>query len=247
MVPTRMRVLVAILLALAWAAVAEESASDPLIGRSRLYTDPDPSSPGGIQGRISRPSKPITQILAIPPDAPRLVYEGRIERSDRQGFRFDGLPMRKYDLVVIYENAFFEGLQLHRGESTLTDEDVRKIEATVQKSEPYFPAKIVHRLEGATGRGNYARGIYTYFQERKSDLLFNEYQGGWTRNDPRRTFKLVILKDVGPGWQIVRSRDLYPAWVTPGTLRPKHEFRKQLSRIRVADSVKDLGVIDLRP
>lgn len=247
MVPRPMRFLAVILLTVAWAVIADDSASDPLVGRSRLYTAPDASSPGGIQGRIARPSKPIKQILAIPSDAPRFVYEGIVTRSDGRGFRFEGLPMRKYDLVVIYENAFFEGLQLHRGASTLTDSDVEKIEATVQKSEPYFPYKIRHRLQGTTGRGNTARGIYTYYLDRKSDLLFNEYQGGWTRDDPRRTFKLVILKDVGPGWQIVRARDLYPAWVTMGTLRPKHHFRKQLSRIRVADSVKDLGDIDLRP
>lgn len=226
---------------------AAESPEDPLTGRSRLYSPSDPASPGGIRGRISHPPHPIEKILAIPPDAPHLVYQGRIDPSDPQGFLFTGLPMRKYDLVVVYRNAFFEGLQLHRGESSLTPEDKAKIQAGIQKSEPYFPNKIVHRLEGETGRGNLARGICTYYQERKSALLFNTHEGSYSRDDPRRTFKLVILKDVGPGWQIVRSRDLYPAWVTPGTVRPKHAYRTELSRIRVADSVKDIGVLNLRP
>lgn len=242
-----MKWLCLILVGAALSAGAAEAPEDPLIGRSRLYTPPDLSSTGGIEGRIGRPDNPIEQILAIPPDAPEKVYQGRIGRADQQRFRFEGLPMRTYDLVVIYKDAFFEGLQLQRGESTLTEEDTAKIHAGIQKSEPYFPHKIIHRLEGEAGRGNIARGICTYYLDRKSALLFNTHQGGFSRDDPRRTFKLVILKDVGPGWQIVRSRDLYPKWVTPGTMTPTHAFRKQLSRIRVADSVKDLGDIDLRP
>lgn len=237
-----------ILFALALTSGAAEPApEDPLVGRSRLYTAPDPSNPGGIQGHILRPRQPIEQILAIPPDEPRLVYQGTIEGSDKQGFRFEGLPMRKYDLVIIYRNSFYEGLQLLRGESTLTDDDKAKIDTSIQKSEPYFPYKIIHRLEGETGRGNSARAICTYYLDRKSALLFNSHEGGYSRDDPRRTFKIVILKQVGPGWQIERSRDLFPIWATPGTLKPKHEYRKQLSRIRVADSVKDLGTIDLQP
>ena len=54
---------------------AENMAVDPLEGRSRLYTEPDISATGGIQGRILRPPQPIEQILATPPDEPRLVYK----------------------------------------------------------------------------------------------------------------------------------------------------------------------------
>ena len=41
------------------------------------------------------------------------------------------------------------------------------------------------------------------------------FEGKSSRPDFRRTFKLVLLKDVGPGWQIARARDLYPVWVDP--------------------------------
>ena len=62
----------------------------------------------------------------------------------------------------------------------------------------------------------------------------------------RRDFKLVILKDVGPGWQISRTRSLYPIWdhqkrSTP----PRHHFSEALGRVRVADGVKELGELDL--
>jgi len=231
----------------AGAVLAADPAADPLAGRSRLYTPPDPAGAGGLHGRIGRPAGPIEQILAIPADEPRLVYQGRIEGADRQDFRFEGLPMRRYDLVVIYRDAFYEGLQLIRGAGSLTAADIEQIRQAIQSSEPYFPRKTIHRLEGETGRGQFARAICTYALDRKSSLLFNSHEGAYERDDPRRTFKLVILKNVGPGWQIVRSRDLYPIWATPGALQPSHAYRAELSRIRVADAVKDLGVIALHP
>lgn len=208
--------------------------------RDRLYTKADPRSPGGMSGRIVQPEEPIAQILAIPFDAPEKVYEGTIEGSDRQSFRFTGLPIRRYDLVVVYANSFYEGLQLHRGESTLTDGDRKKIDAIVQKSEPFFTHKVIHRLAGETGRGNLSRGVCTFYRDKPAD-----YTGGGPGENFRRTFKLVLLKDVGPGWQVVRTRDLYPITTSTKFLKPAHHHSEALSRIRVADSVKDLGNLDL--
>ena len=61
----------------------------------------------------------------------------------------------------------------------------------------------------------------------------------------RRTFKLVWLKDVGPGWQVVQKRDLYPCWTNKQTCKPKHNYKTALSAIRVAGGIKDVGEIDL--
>ena len=56
----------------------------------------------------------------------------------------------------------------------------------------------------------------------------------------------MLLKDVGPGWQIVRARDLYPVWVESRRRPlPEHHFSAALKQIRVADEVKDLGELDL--
>ena len=153
--------------------------------------------------------------------------------------------MRKYDLMVIYEKDFYEGLQLHRGESSLTDEDKKKIDAIIQKSEPFFTNKIIYRLEGETGRGNFSRCICTFLRAKGSELLWETHEGKWNREDFRRTYKLIILKDVGPGWQVVRARDLYPVWTEPKFVVPNHHYTRKLSRVRVADSVKDMGGIDL--
>ncbi len=215
--------------------IKNDGSIDP--GHGFLYTKPDPSSEGGIQGVVASPALPIEQVLAIPADEPRFVYQATITDPDRRSFYFKGLPMRKYDLIVIYADRFYEGLRLHRQADTLTPEDRTKIKAIVDASEPYFKAKHIHRLEGTTGRGNKARAICTFFREAPSLDGHPEY---------RRTFKVVQLKDVGPGWQIVRARDLYPVSFQPGTPLPRHNFTASLSGIRVTRSVKDLGQLKLK-
>lgn len=220
------------------------AAAEPL-ERTRLYTAPDAASPGGLKGHVAKPALPIEQILATPAADPEKVYQGEVSGPKRDVFQFKGLPVGKYDLVIIFENEFYEGLQLQREKSTLTPDDIAKINASIEKSEPYFPKKFVHRLEGETGRGNTARAICTYFRDKGSDLLLTQFEGGFNRPDFRRTFKLVLLKDVGPGWQITRARDLYPIWSAPKRPLPQHHFSAQLTSIRVADESKDLGELDL--
>ena len=207
--------------------------------RYRLYTRPDPAAQGGITGTILLPSQPIEQILAIPPDEPRLVYEGVVTGPGCRAFAFQGLPMRKYDLVVIYKDHLYEGLDLERGDNTLTPLDRQKIKATIDKAEPYFTRKIIHRMEGTTGRGNLARCIATFMRDRPS----TNAPGG--NRTIRRTFRLVMLKDVGPGWQVVRSRDLYPSWTTPASSVAAHTYSQSLSRIRVTRSIKNIGNLNL--
>jgi len=208
--------------------------------RHRLYTKPDPTCTGGIQGSIDYPSEGIEQILAIPPDDPLSVYEGTVSGSDRREFKFTGLPMRKYNLVVIYNNSVYEGLRLHREDDTLTAADRAEIKAKIEESEPFYTFKDVHRLEGTTGRGNVARAICTFAREKSSSTHGGPGKGC------RRTFKIALLKQVGPGWQIVRTRDLYPIWAPRGRTRPKHNYSQALSRIRVSDRVKELSPLSLR-
>ena len=215
--------------------------------RSKLYTKPDPQASGGIKGSIGKPDLPIEQILAIPADAPEKVYKGELIDSDRRGFEFTGLPMRKYDLIVIFKNSLYEGLQLHRGESTLSSEDLKLIDAIIQKSEPFFTRKFIHRVMGETGNGNMARCICTFLRDKKSIAYMDKEQATLSKSGAfRRDFKLVLLKDVGPGWQITRTRSLYPIWDhQKRDTAPQHHFSESLARVRVADKVKDLGKLDL--
>jgi hypothetical protein len=210
--------------------------------RGRLYTSPDMSASGGITGRIVKPEMPIVQILAMPPDEPRFVYEGQISGANRQAFSFANLPMAKYNLFVIYENAFYEGLQLSFEPDTLTDKDRQSITKIVNESDPFFNKKTIHRIAGTTGRGNLARCIVTQYRDGPGTVTA-DYEA--LKGQGRRTFKLIWLKDVGVGWQVVQKRDLYPVTVDLRILKPAHHYSDQLSNIRVTDKVKNLGDIDM--
>lgn len=216
--------------------------ADAAMERRRLYTSPDPDSTGGITGKIINPGMPILEILAMPPDHPELVYEGKVIGESRQGFLFENLPTSKYDLFVIYENEFYEGLELSFVPDTLTDKDRKSIDYIVKASDPFFNKKIIHRVEGTTGRGNFARCVVTQYRDGPGTVTaYYEAMKG----ENRRTFKLIWLKDVGVGWQVVQKRDLYPVTAAMNLMTPTHHFSKVLSRIRVTDTVKDLGEISL--
>ena len=218
------------------------SGEDGLKERHRLYTMPDPSASGGITGVITKPAKPILEVLAMPPDEPELVYEGLITGSNRQGFLFKNLPMAKYDLFVIYENEFFEGLELTYEPDTLTAKDRQSICDIVNASDPFFNKKVIHRIAGTTGRGNFARCVVTQYRDGPGTVSA-DYEV--LKGVSRRTFKLIWLKDVGVGWQVVQKRDLYPVTVELRLLTITHHFTGVLSKIRVTDQVKNLGEIQL--
>lgn len=233
----------ALLLAAANAVVAVPPLAgegDKFKERHRLYTPPDPASTGGIKGVVALPGEPLETVLAIPADNPDLVYEGRLMEPDKRGFLFENLPMAKYDLVMVYPDAFYEGLQLTREEDTLTAADREKIKAIVDASDVFFTKKVFHRIEGTTGRGNTARCLVTMCRDKAAfDQFYAQLKGF------RRTFKLIWLKDVGVGWQVVQKRDLYPVTVDAAHMNPGHSFSSALARIRVTDKVKDLGTINV--
>ena len=208
----------------------------------RLYTSTDHSASGGISGRIVKPEMPIVQILAMPPDEPKFVYKGMVSGEKRQKFSFDNLPMAKYDLFVIYENEFHEGLRLSYDPDTLTVKDRQGITKIVNASDPFYNKKIIHRIAGTTGRGNTARCIVTQYRDGPGTVTADYKK---LKGQGRRTFKLIWLKDVGVGWQVVQKRDLYPVTVDLRLLKPAHHYSEQLSKIRVTNKVKNLGDIEL--
>jgi len=206
-----------------------------------LYTPPDPSSQGSITGKIIRPSEPVQLILAIPPDNPTNVFKGTISGEKQNEFSFTGLPPSKYDLIIIFDSCVYEGLNLHRGETTLTAADKDSIQKAIDKAEKFYTRKVIHRVEGETGKmTGVARAFCTFVREKESfDNRYVSY------SDWRRHFMLVTLNDVGPGWQIVANRDLGGRFVKPDKATIPVTYRKYLGNIRVTDKTVNMGEIDL--
>ena len=239
---------VALLLALTlflplMALAAEKGRGTGTVQSSQLYTPPDPSATGGLTGRLEPAAKPVVAVLALAVDNWKLVYRGTLEDGGR-AFAFTGLPVGRYDLVVVTADAVYEGLTLARADDTLTADERKAIEAAILKSTPFFDTKRMHRSAGVGGEEGKARVFLQEVRTRPVTL-----QSAEVRNDIQvRSLKLVLTECAGrPGWALVNTREIIRQEVTEGQVKGllAHHYVPRLGGIRVVDAVKEAGVITL--
>ena len=199
--------------AVAWDEVPRPQPAGDIITDKHLYTNPDPSAKGGIKGKITNPSDYVVGVFALCPNQHKWCYVATRSGEKKREFEIVGLPMEKYDLVILHKNAIYEGLTLCPEGSTLTTKDRQMITAQIQKSEPFFDQKIVFRFEGKTGKGEKADGIAVFIRNKESA----DSAVGSTFTDHRRSVKVFHMMQVGPGWQVAANREIYVNFLQPGT------------------------------
>jgi len=202
---------------------------------SRLYTAPDPSAGGGIHARLINSAPPMLQVFAVPADNPLRVYQGAIG-ADGHEFSFKGLPVAKYDLMLVSRDQFTEGFTLSAEPDTLTEKDRERIAAAIMKSIPFFDTKQIHRCIGITGSGGKACCVLQEVRTRPITL-----QDATEHADIQvRSIKLAFLEDAGSaGWQLVQTREILRTEVTPSDRQGvlPHGYNPRLHGIRVTDSI----------
>ena len=208
---------------------------------SALYTAPDPAAMGGMVGKIAGAAGQILGVFAVPQDDWRKVYLGALEADG--GFHFTGLPAAKYDLVVLAENAFYEGLTLRHANraDTLTATDRHQITERLGKSSAFFEIKQIHRCEGRTGGDGEARVLLQEVRARPVTLQSAEVR----RDIQIRSLKLALLANAGPDWDLTETRELFRQEVAARDARgvlPAVSCPK-LCGIRVIDEVRPVGSI----
>lgn len=206
---------------------------------SKLYTEADPESRGGLRGTVK--GGEVLGVFAIPQDKWQSVYLATLGAEG--AFRFTGIPAGKYDLAVLFENRFVEGITLMRKESTLTAKDKKSIKDKIEASNAFFNEKHIERCEGVTGRAGQARTLLQELRSRPVTL-----QSAEVRSDIQiRSIKIVLSEDVGPGWAIQNTREIVRQEIGPGDTMGMIPVRRadSLHGIRVLDAMKDLGEIEL--
>lgn len=211
---------------------------------SRLYTQPDPTATGGIRGKVGHPDQPIEGAFAVAQFEPARVYAGRVG-ADGRSFEFTGLPTGKYDLMLLYGSFFIEGFRLCREANSLNEADLKAIKATVDRSVPFFDTKIIHRVEGVTGHAGKSMAVQQDMRTRPVTL-----QSAEVRDDIQiRSMKIATFEDVGTaGWHLTNTREIVRQEVGGGQHKGPIDHRNapEIGNIRVVDSIKDLGTLELK-
>ncbi|HNX36385.1 MAG TPA: hypothetical protein PKM57_17315 [Kiritimatiellia bacterium] len=236
-----------------------------------LYTKPDPNASGGIKGVIAEAPSEVLGVLAMPQKFPNIssmddIDGGAAAKNARNinkdmtnqvylaglgsdnAFSFYGLPPGKYDLFVLCENCFYEGLLLSREEQTLTDADAKTIRAKITESNPFFNVKNQHRIEGQSGTFGKARVI----EQEVRTLPVTLQSAEVLKHIQIRSIKLCLMESVGTTklgthWEMKKTREITRQEVGPPDTKgliPGY-FCKTLQGIRVSTSLKDLGTIKL--
>lgn len=201
----------------------------------RIYTAPDPASTGGIEGTSPLP---LTHALAVEHDR---IHVYRAELADGgKSFRFEHLPVGKYDLVLVAAGStVYEGIAL--GEPPVNPDPVSQenLETRIAVADSFFNRHQTHRI-GISG------DQALVFVERLRDKLILK-QSGEKLNSNLRRLEIIELARATDDWQMSTTRHIYreeealrddPAFM-------KHFFVSTIGNLRVVDSVKQLGALAL--
>jgi hypothetical protein len=237
-----------------------------------LYSKPDQNAPGGLKGAIADAPSEVLGVLAMPQKFPTVsaledVEGGTSAKNARNvnmdmtnqvylatlgannAFSFSGLAPGKYDLFVLCENSFYEGILLSREESTLTDVDQKTIKAKITESNPFFNVKNQHRMEGQTGTYGKARVV----EQEVRTLPVTLQNADVLKHIQIRSIKLCLMESVGTKslgvqWDMKKTREITRQEVGPPDTKgviPGY-FLKKLQGFRVSTAVKDVGTISLK-
>ncbi|MCL1921480.1 MAG: hypothetical protein FWG50_10485 [Kiritimatiellaeota bacterium] len=238
---------------------------------SKLYTEPDPSASGGIRGALADLPSDLLGVIAVPQRFTDIasrdeIAGGTAAKNARNttkeiqisaylasvsgnSFSFRGLPPGKYDLLVVCDNAMYDGILLAREVSTLTDADVKVIKDKVAESNPFFNIKNIQRIEGVPGSYGKARALgqdmRTLPVTLQSAEVLTHIQ---IRSLKIYQFEQIGTAKLGPMWAVKRTRELVRQEVgPPDTKGPiPNYFCQALQGIRVSTSVKDIGTVALK-
>jgi len=222
---------------LAALAVAGLLAAQAYGQAGRIYTSPEPAAAGGLTGKVDAE---LTHAMAVEHDRTR-VYLAELTDGGRT-FRFEHLPVGKYDLVLVTRNGGLdEGLALGGTADTLEATSLTNLKTRIGLADSFFNMTMIHRF-------GVDDGIVLALVERISNKHILK-QSGDSLDQNLRRIEIIELHQAQDDWQMVGSRHLYREGepVVESPVFSRHTFIPGLGNLRVVDSVKDLGSISLPP
>ncbi len=206
-------------------------------GPGRIYTKAAEADTGNISGKVA--GAVLTHALAVERDRTR-VYLAALDGGGT-GFRFDKLPVGRFDLVLVTKDGrVFEGLGIGAADA-LTPDRAKHLEAGVAKADSFFNRHVIHRA-GVTD------DVALVFVERIRDKQILRGSGEEIDASLRR-LEILEFQAAEDDWQMTRTRHLYreeAPRVSGIPFLTTHNLQS-LGALRVATTPRDLGTIDLTP
>ena len=205
-----------------------------------LYTSPEPAASGGLH--LISPI-PLECALAVPQSDQQNVYQATLG-PDHKDITFPNIPISKYDVVFVTKDHFYEGISLNRDENSLSPDDLKAIDIICTRSVPFFDVKRTDMVKGTPGDNGHATALVQWM--RIHGRLLNQNADEMIGHEIR-SLRLVFLADVGPGWQVTATRELLRTDAFPDMTKGFFgvTYVDALNGIRVTDSVKDVGPVDI--
>ena len=205
-------------------------------GPGRIYTKPRPGDNGSISGRVDGGA--LTHAIAVERDRTRVFLAELADQG--KSFRFSGLPVGRYDLVLITtDGRVCEGLNIGEPKPGLSAASCKYLEDRVAKADTFFNRYQINRIGFAGDRA-------FLFVERLRDRTILR-QSGENLGAYLRRFEIIEMEEATDDWQMIGTRHLYRE-ETPdrdNVSFSRHHNLPALGGLRVADSARDAGLIHL--
>ncbi len=245
---------------LALAGLTAADAQQKII--QRIYTEVDVTDNGGLEGKVDAP---LTHALAMSREfvdkentySYERCFRGALSEGNK-AFKFEHLPVGKYDLVLINQDrsALYEGLNLGGEISKLPPVSRQNLEKIIGKQDAFFNHAFMMRagVQTIEKDGDKTQRI-SALVERLRDKVFLT-QGGdvvkAARNGKEamafvRRFEVIELNQASDDWQVTDTRHIYRETESSVGALPhfKNVYVAALGNIRVVHTVKSLGLVPL--
>lgn len=215
---------------------------------SHLYTSPEPSAGGGLH--LISPV-PLEFAAAIPENNQFHVYKATIG-DDKKEVTFSNIPIARYDLVLATRDHFYVGVSLNRDENSLSPQDLNAMQDIFSRTVPFFDVKRMDIVKGTPGEKGQAAALVQWMRIKAGQAdqagggLLNQ-AGIYMIGHEIRSLRLAFLADVGAGWQVTGTREILRTDVFPDMVKGflGVTYVDALNAVRVVDTVKDIGTVDL--
>jgi len=210
--------------------------------RAEIY-DPPTSSPGGVRGSVN---SPISAAVLVGANLTS-IYSGTVS-PDHRTFEFKGIPVGKYDILLFDEpadknrkGAIYSGLTVTPGTAEVPAQFADRFMERTRLNDKFFSRFNIAAFSFTEGN---SIGLAVIERIKESPIT---HMDGTVQTHYLRRVELATMELAVDDWKTNTNRHVYRVEMPMETGKPFLDYIPvpALGRIRVVDSVKDLGQISL--